>query len=152
MDTMLIIKELPGVVLPEASVTFAERLTAGGYNWVDKKITAERFPVTLPPGPRQLVLVYFDEAINSQRVEALATENGFEPALIDDLLAVCASENDQELQLTFPIVSLGSSAVVGGFSFVPRLYMSDEGRCLELFWYEDNWFADCRFLLRKKPT
>ncbi len=145
------IVELNGVVLPESTATLPDRIGAGRYDWVNEQITAERFPLTLPAGPRNLALVHFRAVVASEQAEAWAKENGFEVALIDDLLAVGAHLEHKKLQQRFPIIALGSSADVRGERNVPCLSRADTRRELGLRWYEYGWHDGCRFLLRKKP-
>lgn len=142
--------ELTGIVLPELSVTYGDRIAAGGYDWKDDVITEKRFPLTLPAGPRNLVLVHFNKVMTSQKVEVWAADNGYEVALFDDLLAVGSHPEYKELQRQFPIIQLGSSAEVRGGRRVPSLSRGGAGRSLCLDWYGFDWFEDCRFLLVRK--
>jgi hypothetical protein len=135
--------------LPELAHSFAEHIAYGTYDWVNNDITKKRFPLTLPAGPRQLVLVHFNKVMTSQKVEAWAKDNGYEVALIDDLLAVGSHSEYKELQRQFPIVALGSSAVLDGDRHVSCLCRVDSERYLFLIYDGDDWFARCRFLLRK---
>lgn len=145
------IMELAGIILPNQSVTYGDRIAAGGYDWKDGDITEKRFPVTLPAGPRNLVLVHFNKVMSTQKVEAWAKENGYEFALFDDLLAVGSHPDYKELQRQFPIIQLGSSARVCGDRSVPCLDRNDAGRYLDLRWYDDDgWNDSCRFLLVRK--
>ncbi|MEO6077176.1 MAG: hypothetical protein ABIP54_00115, partial [Candidatus Andersenbacteria bacterium] len=141
--------ELNGIILPEQSVTFGDRITKGAYDWKNDDLTEKRYPLTLSAGPRNLVLAHFNKVMTSKQVEAWASENGYEVALIDDLLAVGSHSEYKELQRKFPIIALGSSAVVGGRRHVPDLSRSDSRRFLYLLWYFDAWRGGCRFLLRK---
>ena len=141
--------ELPGIVLSGSTVPLSQRIKDGGYNWSNSDITAERFPLTLPPGPRNLVLAHFNQDIESESVEAWAKEHGYEVSPIDDLLAVGSHPEHKELQRQYPIVALGSSAVVGGSRHVPYLGGSGSERDLGLDYDGSGWYAGCRFLLRK---
>ncbi len=142
------IVKLAGVVVPELSVSLAARIAAGGYDWHDDAITQKRFPLTLPAPSRNLVLVHFDEVITSKGAEAWASENGFELGLIDDLLAIGSHPKHRELQRQFPIIALGSSAVIHGHRRVPFLDGLDAGRYLRLIWCESGWRGRYRFLMR----
>ncbi len=143
--------ELTGVVLPEQSVTYGDRIAAGGYDWKDDDITEKQFPLTLPAGPRPLVLAHFDKVRARQQVEEWSTENGYEFALFDDLLAVGSHPEYKELQRQFPIIQLGSSAVIHGYRRVPYLGRGVAERDLDLLWYDVlDWVRGCRFLLVRK--
>lgn len=144
------ITELVGVTLAGSEVGLGDQITAGGYDWFNDDITVERFPLTLPAGPQYLVLAHFDADVESEQVETWAAAHGYELALIDDLLAV----GSQELQRKFPIVALGSSAVIRGRRFVPCLDWDDSCRPLDLICWAGDWREYCRFLLRKvsKPS
>ncbi|MEX1112291.1 MAG: hypothetical protein WEC84_02405 [Candidatus Andersenbacteria bacterium] len=145
------VTELTGVALPESSITFGDRIADGKYDWINDDITEKRFPLSLPGGPRQLAVVHFGRLVNSsQEVEQWAANNGYEVALIDDLLAVGSHPEYKELQRQFPVIALGSSAVIGGRRFVPYLYGNDSERDLYLYWYDYDWFVSCRFLLFRK--
>jgi hypothetical protein len=144
--------ELGGIVLPELSRSLTDRINDGGYDWTKGDITAKRFPLTLAAGPRPLVLAHFNKVMTSQKVEEWAAANGYDVALIDDLLAVGAHPGYRELQRQFPVLALGSSAVMDGRRYVPYLGRSGASRVLSLDWYDDPG-SDCwRFLLVRKPA
>jgi hypothetical protein len=143
------IVELAGVVIPESEVTLSQRIDAGKYNWFNDDITEKRFPLSVPSGPRHLVLVHFGKDMSSEGVVKWATDNGYEVSPIDDLLAVGSHVEHKELQRQFPIVALGSSAVVYGRRSVPCLTWHGLGRGLHLHWYDGVWDDYGRFLLRK---
>jgi len=146
-----VVTELPGITLPDQSVTYGDRIAAGGYDWEDDDITEQRFLLTLPAGPRNLVLAHFNKVMNTQEVEQWGKENGYELALFDDLLAVGSHPEYKKLQRQFPIIQLGSSAEVSGSRCVPCLDESDAERRLCLSWCNDtDWNDDCRFLLVRK--
>jgi hypothetical protein len=148
------ITELSGVTLAGSQVGLEDQKAAGNYDWVNSDITVERFPLTLPAGPQDLALAHFDVDVSSEQVEAWAVAHGYEPALIDDLLAVGAHGEYRELQRQFPIVALKSSAVIRGLRHVPCLYGLDSHRSLRLNFWDYDWRALYRFLFRKvsKPS
>ncbi|MBI1833684.1 MAG: hypothetical protein HYR90_02565 [Candidatus Andersenbacteria bacterium] len=82
------VMELTGVVIPEKEKTLGDRIADGAYDGKNGDITEKRCPLSLPPGPRNLVLVHFGRVVLTRDVEQWAAENGYEIALIDDLLAV----------------------------------------------------------------
>jgi hypothetical protein len=148
------IMELTGVVLPELSVTYGDRINAGGYDLKDKAIKQKRFPLTLPAGLRNLVLVHFNKVMTNQEVAVWAKENGYEFALFDDLLAVGSHPEYKDLQRQFPIIQLGSSARVYGSQCMPCLWCRHgTKRDLYLSWFLGSlgWAVRCRFLLVRKP-
>jgi hypothetical protein len=144
--------ELAGVVIPESEVTLSQRIDAGQYGWVNDDITEKRFPIMLPAGPRDLAIVCFHEEMSSKQVEEWATENAYELAKLEDLLAVGSHSEHKELQRRFPIVALGYVAVIHEYRRVPYLYSSGTERDLHLYWCDNDWYAKYRFLLRKKPS
>ncbi len=146
------ITELAGVTLPGSEVGLDAQKKAGGYDWMNSDITVERFPLTLPAGPRDLFLAHFGIDVQSEEVEAWASANGYEVSPIDDLLAVGSHSEYRELQRQFPIVALGSSTVVDDERHVPYLYRYDSKRNLNLAWYDDVWNAYYRFLLSRKAS
>ena len=145
----LTVVKLPGIVLSGATVSLADRIAAGQYDWCNDDITAERFPLKLQAGPRSLLLVHFDKVMTIAKVEQWAAQNGYELALIDDLLAVGSHPEYRELQRKYPIVALGSSAVVSGSRYVPYLGRFSTYRYLYLGWCVNDWSGRCRFLVRK---
>lgn len=129
------------------------RIADGGYDWTNPDITPERFSITLNAGPADLFLAHFGDDIEmeSEEVEAWAEANSYEVAYIEEELAVGAHHEHGKLQLQFPIVALGSSAVVDGRARVPYLSGSDAERYLGLDYRDGAWRGRYRFLLRKKP-
>lgn len=77
-----------------------------------------------------------------------------ELAKTEDLLAVGAHPKHKELQREFPIICLGSSAVLPGERRVPYLGGGwDVKRKLSLLYCDDSRWSDyCRFLLVGKPA
>ncbi len=143
------ITPLPGIELPGPEVDLEARKAAGGYDWKNDNMTSDRYPLTLPAGPQSLVLAQFDVDVESDEVEEWAKAHGYELALIDDLLGVGSHSEYRERQRKFPIVALGSSAVIRGYRHVPYLYGDDSGRYLNLHYWGRDWDSRCRFLLRK---
>lgn len=140
---------LPGIVLPEQSRTLDDRIADGNYDWKNGNITSQRFQLTLPAGPCELVLAHFNKVMTSKQVQQWATENGYEVALIDDLLAVGSHSEYRELQRQFPIIALGSFNIVCDERIVLCLGGRSDWRCLNLSASDFDWGDDFRFLLRK---
>lgn len=147
-----IITDLAGIVLPDLAKTLGDRMADGAYDWKNSDITAERFPLTLPAGPRDLVTAWFQRDMKSEAVEQWAAKNGYDVSPIDDLLAVGAHPVHRELQRQFPIIAPGSSAVIDGHRHVPYLDGDDSERDLDLDWYDYGWSGYCRFLLARKKS
>jgi len=146
--------ELSGIVIPEEA-TIASLKTAGEYDYqsdyAKQYITDEHFKVTVT-GPRRLYLAHFNKTVTSQHVEEVVEEMGYKVALVEDLLAVGTHPEHRELQRQFPIIALGSSAVVDDERSVPSLNGWSGKRDLNLPWYGPEWNDDCRFLLVGKDT
>lgn len=129
------------------AATTEEMVRAGEYNYANENITTANFPITRR-GPRELYLVHFKKDMGSEQVEAAVAAMGDkELALVEDLLAVGAHPKHKELQREFPIICLGSSAVLNGRRYVPSLYGWVDERRLDLICYDAEWLGGCRFLL-----
>lgn len=102
-------------------------------------------------GPRKLYLVHFKkEMATKDVVAAVAALPDKELALVEDLLTVGAHPKHKELQREFPIICLGSSAVLSGSRYVPCLGRWGDKRGLDLHGYDQMWGDRCRFLLTDK--
>ncbi len=150
-----VITDLIGVVLPRQSKTLTDRIADGKYDYVNSDITSAFFPLTLPAGPRDIVLARFNKQMSSKEVqrsavERWAKENGYELATIEDLLAVGSHSEYRELQRKFPIIAFGSSAFIRNCERVPYLDRAVSDRRLRLaYCCRSSWPARYRFLLRK---
>ncbi|MEX1112172.1 MAG: hypothetical protein WEC84_01805 [Candidatus Andersenbacteria bacterium] len=138
--------ELGELTVSEKATT-EEMVRAGEYNYANENITTANFPITRR-GPRKLYLVHFKKDMDSKEVEAAVEAMGDkELAKTEDLLAVGAHPKHKELQREFPIICLGSSAVLFGRRSVPCLGGWRDGRGLRLGCYGGGWVGGCRFLL-----
>lgn len=144
------IMELPGVILPDQFMTLRYRITAGAYSWTDGIIVKKHAALTLPAGPRNLVLVDFNKAMDSSNVKTWADANSYELALLDDLLAVGSHPRYRELQRGFPIAQLGTFIDVDGERVYPCLTEDDGGRRLSVHRNVIRWPTPWRFLLAHK--
>lgn len=134
-------------------MTVLQRLIAAGkYDYVNPNINNDKFPV-----PENFILseepkvFHFNRDISSEDVAKEMEKEGYEPAMIWDLLDYGA-KNPEE-QRKYPIVGLGSVGEVHGRRRVPYLCGSDSGRSLDLGWWDDDWNAHYRFLgVRKKVS
>lgn len=146
-----VVTNLLSIVLPERGKTLGERIADGGYDWTSNDITEKRFPLTLPAGPRQLAIVHFRHVMGSKDIEQWAAKNGYEVALIDDLLAVGAHPQHKKLARPLPVFSLGSSAAIDGDRCVIYLCWCGSERGLLLL-CDGDWNDCCCFLLVRPPS
>ena len=132
------------------SKTFEQMIAAGSYDWVSSDITSEHFPVK-GTGEIELEgqLIHYGRNMSSEAVLADLDQRGLRPATMAELLAFGAKY--PELQRQFPIVELGSVwQSPDGDRDVGCLGRGGRGRGLRLGWFEDDWYADCRFLAFRK--
>ncbi|MEI6552967.1 MAG: hypothetical protein WCO09_00180, partial [bacterium] len=107
----------PGQHVVNYSLSLADMISAGNYDWKNENITSDRFPIN---GEGQVefedTIFHFDRSISSEdavaQIIAADLENPWEPAKIENLLAYGA-KNPEE-QCKFPIVGLGSVGRVNG--------------------------------------
>lgn len=138
--------ELGELTVGEKATT-EEMVRAGEYNYANENITTANFPITRR-GQRKLYLVHYKKDMDTKEVEAAVAAMGDkELAKVEDLLAVGAHPKHKELQREFPIICLGSSAVLGGPRSVPCLSGWHGRRKLILYCYGSRWSDICRFLL-----
>jgi len=130
-------------------LSLKDMIAAGRYDWVNSDITEKRFPM-----PKDFVLgaepkvFHFDRDISSEKAIALMDADGYRPATIFDLLDYGA-KNPEE-QRKYPILALGSVALIYGDRCVAFLHRDDSERHLDLFWFDFGWSAFCRFLAVRK--
>ena len=127
-------------------------IKAGKYDYVNPNITEKNFPVpenyVLGSDPK---IFHFSRNVSSEDVVKEMDKEGYEPAMIWDLLDFGA-KNPEE-QRKFPIVGLGSVGEVGGHRYVPYLDGDNSERDLDLCWWGHGWDAFYRFLgVRKKVS
>lgn len=132
--------------------TTEEMVRAGAYNYANENITTANFPITRR-GPRKLYLVHYKKDMDIKEVEAAVAAMGDkELAKTEDLLAVGAHPKHKELQREFPIICLGSSAMLDGRRLVPYLCGWHDERRLDLRYDGSRWNGSCRFLLVGPPS
>jgi len=139
-------------VFVDYSLSLPQMIAAGKYDWVNPDITEKNFPVpenyVLGSDPK---IFHFSRNVSSEDVVKEMDKEGYEPAMIWDLLDFGA-KNPEE-QRKFPIVGLGSVGEVGGHRYVPYLDGDDSERDLDLCWWGHGWDAFYRFLgVRKKVS
>lgn len=162
-DTVRVALGLPKLtpdpdIIELGELTVGEKATtevlvaAGEYNYANENITTANFPITRR-GPRKLYLVHYKKDMDTEEVEAAVAAMGDkELAKVENLLAVGAHPKHKKLQQEFPIICLGSSAVLYGTRNVPCLDGWGGRRKLDLYYYDYGWDDDCRFLLVDPPS
>ncbi|MEO5927844.1 MAG: hypothetical protein ABIO72_03935 [Patescibacteria group bacterium] len=93
--------------------------------------------------------VHLDRDASTDEVLAEMDRKGLRPALYEELLSFAEKYPDE--QRKYPIVALGSEALVGGDRSVACLWLDGDGRGLRLSWVDDGWGDHCRFLAVRKP-
>lgn len=166
-----ILTELKGIVIPD-DATIKSLKDGGGYHAMsdyareylrrkgeystmsDDVMLAEICPEVTVHGPRNLSLVQFKHEVTSKNVETFAEERGLNIALAEDLLCVGAHPEYRKLQLQFPIVALGASAIFCLMRQVLCLYKWEDKPSLSMFSYKSEWPKEYRFLLvsKDKPS
>ena len=140
----------------DCTLSLEEMIKAGNYDWVNSDITAKRFPIKSTGADEwEFKMFHFDRNISSENAVAGIKDddaaNPWQPAGIEHLLTY--GKNNPEEQRKFPIVGLGSVGKVVGGRSVPGLGRFDSERDLDLYWWVDDWNANCRFLaVRKKVS
>jgi len=132
------------------TLTLAEQIAAGKYDWHNSDITAERFPVPSVGTPvGEMKLFHFDRTVETDEATELMEADGYEPCDIGELLNYGAKKPDE--QRKYPIVALGSVCVYSdGYRCVAYLRRGGSGRGLGLAGVVDGWGDYCRFLARRK--
>ncbi|MCE9642847.1 MAG: hypothetical protein K8Q97_00825 [Candidatus Andersenbacteria bacterium] len=123
------------------------------------KAIKELFELTLPSGSRELVVAHFDQhqSITNGQLKRWVYANGYEFALIDDLLAVARNKKCRNFALKEPrwdgVVALGSVASIYGMRKAVALKQNCVKTVLEIVCYNgSDWHtASSHFLLVRKP-
>jgi hypothetical protein len=135
-------------VMVDYSMSLADMIKAGKYDWSNDDITDKRFSFQgTGQHEVELVMVHLNRSATTREVRQYMDEQGLEPAKIEHLLAFGATY--PEIQREFPIIALGSSFVpVHGDRIYPYLHCRGGGRMLSLRWNDDDrpWVESCRFL------
>jgi len=107
-------------IVVDYRMSLHEMIEAGGYDYVNDDINAERFPISgTGTMSLDLELVHIGRSISSDAAEKELEKRGLRPATIAELLAFGAAH--PEVQRSLPIVALGSVCGVGGYRSVPYL-------------------------------
>lgn len=119
--------------------SLAYLIKKGKFDYVNSDITVGNFPK-----PKSLrtdyKLYHFDRDISSKGAIKQMEKDGYTPADVYELLSWEGWKGNDL------VVSLGSVATVDGPRGVAYLDGHGSGRELGLDWFDDDWYADCRFL------
>ena len=130
--------------------TLQQMIANGKYDYVNSDINASNFP-TQGSGQQNVVveLVHFGRDMASEAVLKEFEARGLRAATLPELLAFGATY--PEKQREFPIIALGSVwRSRNGVRSVPFLGRLGSRRELNLYWYDDRWYDDCRFAAVRK--
>lgn len=118
------------------------------FDYVNPNITEEKFPLParLPTEKTEYKLFKLDKEMTSKEVVKEIQEKGYTPANIYELLS-WRDWNEEDL-----VIALGSVAEVDGDRSVTYLGGSDTGRGLHLYWWDDRWFRNYRFLAARNSS
>lgn len=132
----------------KADISFEDRIKCGHYGWRNSNLTEKKFPVTgeqVGDWKWKLFHFHFDRDISSEEAIRLMKEDGYDAGQIGHILAF--GEKYPEEQRKFPIIGLGSVAVIDFNRRMPVLWWDDSnGRKLRLRWFGNDWDRNCRFL------
>jgi hypothetical protein len=138
-------------IVIDYSMTLADMIEAGRYDWKSDNITEKHFPhseMGKVRWQRDVQLIHFNRIISSDDVEKELDKMGLRPGMIEELLAFGATF--PETQRKFPVVALGSVAETDGGRLVTGLGMGGSGRRLYLSWRGIDRDEVCRFLALRK--
>lgn len=114
------------------------------FDSVNEHVNEKNFPpetLVLGSGPK---IFHFNRRISSEDVIAEMKKDGYRPAKLGDLLDYGA-KNPEE-QRKYPIVALGSAAVILAVRYVACIYGDGSERELVLSYFVNTWDAHSRFL------
>ena len=137
-------------ILVDETKMVEELVEDGSFDWSNDNTVSTNF--TKPEGgstsEKDMGIFHFGENISSEDAIAKMKAEGYRPATIWDLLGFAKKHPD--LQREFPIVALGSVAIVTGFRRVAFLYGSGSECGLDLGYLDVVWGGGCRFLAVRK--
>lgn len=149
--------EITYPVTVDCSMTLIQMIEAGGYiGYFSEVINQDNFPIT-GQGKTEVVLQLVNMGKDATTADVLAEmdRRGLRPATLPELLALGAKY--PELQVSFPIIALGSVHKIGNTDFVTYLNSIDNSWDVRFLGFESNkpgdtWKDFCRFLAAKKPV
>ncbi|OGL66977.1 hypothetical protein A2856_00570 [Candidatus Uhrbacteria bacterium RIFCSPHIGHO2_01_FULL_63_20] len=119
------------------------------FDWVSDLYDGREFENHPTPREVTFLVKHFGKTMTSEQAIAWGLENGWLPAIREEVLSFAAANPD--LQRKFWIVALGSSALNnGGGRCVPVLSEGGDMRFLNDDWFYNEWFDDYRFLFVRK--
>lgn len=132
--------------------SLAEMIKTGNYDRVDSNIEAKNFPLKgKDKHELEAVLFHFDRNIGSNEAIAEMDKQGFRPARIEELLALCEKYLELQKEFPFPIVALGSVWQDSHCnSRVAYLFWVSSKRGLDLRSILIRWDSYYRFLAFRK--
>ena len=139
-------------LIVDYSLSLADAIKAGGYDYANSNITDEHFPADkAEQGKKEqsFVLYHFSKGMDSDLLIAQMDADGKRPATVHELLAF--GKANPELQRQFPIIALKSVWVNrGGSRNVAYLSRCGSERRVGLDYCDGRWDGDCRFLAVSK--
>lgn len=132
------------------SQSLAAMIKAGHYDWVNRDVTVEHFPIEgKGKVDVEIILVHLGRVATIEEVEAELEKLGLRSAKIEELLALGAAR--PELQREFPIVALGSRwRDVLDNAYVAVLGGDGRHRGLNFDYDRGQWHDFCRFAAVRK--
>ncbi len=94
--------------------------------------------------------IHLGRSTSISRVLAEMDRRGLRPALYEELLGFAEQFPDEQRQ--FPIIAIGSRALIAHNSRIPYLWCDESGRSLEQYWIGDRLCDYCRFLAVRLPS
>ena len=135
------------ILAVDYGLTLEQMIDAGNYNWKNDNLNAKNFKIT-GTGNDEWEFDLVDPKCNISSEDALKLlEHDSDPA---NPWIVGQTEHLLALGTAFPIVALGSVAQIRSLRRVPVLVEDGSRRCLDLYWFGDDWDANCRFLRVRK--
>lgn len=140
MDRARVVPHQRRHIVVDYSMSWEAMLAAGEYGWVAKDISAKNFPIK---GAGRLEFeteeFWYNWNLTSRRaielIEMDDLDNPWKPARVEHGFAYGAQHPEQ--QSKYPIICLGSTAMVAKRKFVIRLYRGGGDRFL--FLYANDW-------------
>lgn len=142
-------------VLVDYTTPAFETLQAWFVGYIDpayRDIVFEPIPackdVSRVNGKIEAVLVHLGRNVSNESVLAELDRLGYRPALYEELVAF--SRTNPAMGLEYPVVALGSVALLHGDRCVAYLFQCGGKRALGLPWFGSGWGGSCRFLAVRK--
>ncbi len=129
----------------DGTKTLEQLIADGRYDWKSSDIKKKNFPIKNETKRTATIeLFHFGKNISSEDAIKEMEKEGFQPATIEELLALGAKHPD--LQREFPIIALGSVwHDCDGDRGVPGLGLGGGGRGLGLYDWGGAWGGRFRF-------